>query len=328
MAHSALVVQAVSHAVGPHTYGSQAFVTLPRQLPAALQVPCVVSTPEVQEAAMHSALLGAWHAFAPVPPLQLSCTQLGTSAVQSLSGSVPAGTAEQMPSLPATSHAAHVAPQAVSQQKPSTQLPVSHSSAPMAPLHTLPCVSCGWHMLVAVLQKLPTAQSALVVQLFRHAVPPHTYGSQLLVMLPWQLPVLQVPCVVSMPPAHEAATHTVPLGRSHAFAPSVPLQSACMQLGVSAVHSLSGSVPAAYAVQVPSEPANPQEPQVSPQAVSQQKPSTQLPVSHSSAPMPPLHALPCVSCGWQVLVAVLQKLPARQSALVAQVLRHAVAPQM
>jgi hypothetical protein len=54
----------------------------------------------------------------------------------------PADTTVHAPRLPATLHASQLPPQAVLQQRPSTQLPLWHA---LAPLHAAPLVCFGLH---------------------------------------------------------------------------------------------------------------------------------------------------------------------------------------
>jgi hypothetical protein len=91
----------------------------PVQLPVAQTVPC------------------AYLRQAPAPSHRPSLPQLvALSSAHSLPGSVPAGTGEHMPNLPAMLQAWQGPAQAPSQQTPSTQRPFAHSppavqSAPM-----------------------------------------------------------------------------------------------------------------------------------------------------------------------------------------------------
>jgi len=60
-------------------------------------------------------------------------------------------------------------------------------------------------------QYFPLTQSVSAVQLVLQAVEPQTYGEQLCVPLPTQVPEpLHVSAFVSTPPEHEDALHTVP----------------------------------------------------------------------------------------------------------------------
>src|SRR5262245_39063423 len=93
-----------------------------------------------------------------------------------------------------------------------------------------------------------------------------------------------------------------------------------------AAHSLSGSVPALTARHRPfARPvlALAQAMQAAPHADSQQKPSMQLPLTHSPAAP---QAAPFAFCATQVPAA--QKLPDVQSALDPHDVLHDVAPQM
>lgn len=112
----------------------------------------------------------------------------------------------QVPTEPATSQAAHWPLHAESQHTPSTQKPEVHCAAP-------PQLSpAGRFMLhTPALHQWPLAQSASVVQVPAHALPPHTKGVHACV---WGLG--QWPC-----PSHAAASVATPLvqaGARHALA--------------------------------------------------------------------------------------------------------------
>jgi hypothetical protein len=97
------------------------------------------------------------------------------------------------------------------------------------------------------------AQPLSATQAAAHAVLPHTYGVQALVVEPPQEPVvLQVLAVVWLPSTHVAAEQTVPVAyRAHAPAPlHRPLVP--QVLAPWSAHSLSGSVLAVMDAQVPS----------------------------------------------------------------------------
>src|SRR5262245_45206125 len=137
-------------------------------------------------------------------------------------------------------------------------------------------------------------------------------------MPPPQLPApSHVDWDVCVPLLHDAATQTVPAAhRRHAPVPSqepsLPhVDCACV------AHSLSGSAPFAMAPHVPSAPAPffaaVHATQTPPQPVSQQTPSTQLPLVHSIAPP---HAAPLAFVATQALL--LQYALAAQSACEAQ----------
>ena len=95
--------------------------------------------------------------------------------------------------------------QADAQQTPCSQKPELHSAAP--PQAAL----IGFRPQLPLLQLLGDAQSALVVQVVRHAADPHAKGAQLDDVVVWQVPVpLQVRAGVNVEPLHVAATHVVP----------------------------------------------------------------------------------------------------------------------
>ena len=134
-----------------------------------------------------------------------------------LSGSWPAGTLVQVPTVPASAQDWQVPPHAVPQQTPWAQNPDTHS--PPAP-HETP---------VAFLAQLPpmqvngATQSASTVQVARHAAPLHMYGSHVDVAAAWQVPVpLHDRDDVRVEPVHVAAAHCVPAAYSRQ--PPAPLQ--------------------------------------------------------------------------------------------------------
>ena len=132
------------------------------------------------------------------------------------SGSVPFGMFVHAPTVPASAHDWQVPPQAVAQQTPWAQKPETHSpfapqARPMPFFAQLP----PWQVNGAT-------QSASSVQVERHAVPPHTYGSHIDVVAAWQVPLpLHDRDAVSVEPVQVAAAHCVPAGyRRHPPAPS------------------------------------------------------------------------------------------------------------
>ncbi len=142
---SAADAQLVLQAVVPQTYGEHEVVAPPPQVPVDVQVPSAVCTPDAQDPATQMVPVGClWHPPLPsqkplVPHVDAAC------ATHSLSGSVPAPTAPQTPSLPpplrAAVHATHRPVHAALQHTPSTQLPDAHAlavahAAPLAALAT------------------------------------------------------------------------------------------------------------------------------------------------------------------------------------------------
>jgi hypothetical protein len=100
------------------------------------------------------------------------------------SGSAPAGTALQVPTVPASAHERQVPAQAVAQQTPSSQKPELHSAA------AVQAMPIGFLPQLPLTQELGALQSALDVQVPRQAaLGPQTYGSQVLGVAARQLPL-------------------------------------------------------------------------------------------------------------------------------------------
>jgi hypothetical protein len=113
--------------------------------------------------------------------------------------------AVQVPTLPATSHASHWAPQAWSQQTPSVQKPVPHSPSP-------PQASPGPRVGVQTppAHQWPAAQSASTAQSPRQAVVPQVNGAQATVSTAGHRPApSQDAARVAVPEAHEAPRQAV-----------------------------------------------------------------------------------------------------------------------
>jgi len=116
---------------------------------------------------------------------------------------------------------------------------------------------------------------------------PHMYAPQVLAVAVWQVPApSQVRGGVALPALHIPPAQVVPAGQS-AQAPAPLHMPVIPQVLTSlAAHSLSGSVPITMAPQVPSARlvlACEQAMQVPAQAMSQQTPSTQFPLTQSVA---------------------------------------------
>jgi hypothetical protein len=126
-------------------------------------------------------------------------------SVHWFSGSWPAATLVQVPTVPVSAHDWQVPEQAALQQKPCAQNPDVHwapavHAAPMAFVVQLP-----------PLQVNGETQSVSAVQVVLHAPVPQTNGSQAEVDTVWQVPVpLQVRAGVSVEPVQLAATQLVP----------------------------------------------------------------------------------------------------------------------
>jgi hypothetical protein len=116
----------VAHASAAQTYGAQVRVVPAWHSPAPLHRAGAVSTPVAHDRGAHS-VVGPWFRQAPAPLQVPSCPQVDAGwAVQASRGSWPAGTAEHVPTAPATLQAKQPSVQAVSQQTLSTQLPLVH----------------------------------------------------------------------------------------------------------------------------------------------------------------------------------------------------------
>jgi hypothetical protein len=220
-------------------------------------------------------------------------------SVHWFSGSCPAGTAAQVPSVPDNAHDAQVPAHVVEQQTPCSQKPCAHS-VPAA--HGWPSANLPQLLFT---QRFDVTQSALVLHVVLQAfvVTSQRNGSQSELVTVRQTPApSQVRGGVSVDPLHVAAAHCVPAAqRRHAPAPlhspSVPHTAADVN-----AHCVSGvgAVPLATLLQVPRLPLIAHDLQVPVQAWLQQYPCEQKPESHSGATV---HAAPI---GFSVQVPALQ----------------------
>jgi hypothetical protein len=127
---SASAAHDVRHAVAPHTYGVQPPSTFGLHLPPE-HVPALVKTPPVHAFEPHDTEeFGSSH-VARVKPSQLETLHVGSVPTFVHCARVPcgccfAGTGEQVPTRPLTSHASHWPVHAELQHTPSAQLPVAH----------------------------------------------------------------------------------------------------------------------------------------------------------------------------------------------------------
>src|SRR5262245_33333864 len=126
--HSLLPEQVVRQSPpAPHTKGAQGREDPAMHVPTPSQVDASRRVEPVQLPAAQT-VPWAYLRQAPAPSHMPSLPQLvAPSSAQSLAGSVPAGTGEQVPNLPAMLQAWQAPVQAVSQQTPSTQMPLAHS---------------------------------------------------------------------------------------------------------------------------------------------------------------------------------------------------------
>ncbi|MEO5768666.1 MAG: hypothetical protein ABIS92_09980 [Polyangia bacterium] len=125
------------------------------QVPMPLQVTAAVSMPAVQRAAPHGVVFGAKTQLVLVP-LQRLPQVPAAHAARPFRGAWSAASAVHFPSAPARSHAWHEPVHAVSQQRPSTQLPDTHwlAAVHLLAFGTLPhepiTHGCPWQSLSAV----------------------------------------------------------------------------------------------------------------------------------------------------------------------------------
>lgn len=126
-----------------------------------LQVAAGVSVFPVQVAAAHCVPEAyRWHALAPSQNPVWPQVEAATILHVPVGSAPPTGTAEQVPSLPATAHELQVPAQEVEQQMLWAQIPELHSlpAAQLAPLGLLPQVPAG------NVQVFGDAQSAVLAQ--------------------------------------------------------------------------------------------------------------------------------------------------------------------
>ena len=132
-------------------------------------------------------------------------------------------------------------------------------------------------------------QSAFEPHVVAHDVAPHMYAPHDTVPGVWQMPApLQVLAGWAVATEHDAAMHTVPCVHLRQAPPPSHMPSRPQVDVASGAHSSSGSVPPTIERQSPSAAAvleAEQATQLPVQALSQQTPSTQLPLPHSAAPV-------------------------------------------
>jgi hypothetical protein len=283
---SVSALQVAGQAPPEQRYGEQSWVPPSVHTPTPLQVSALFNVvPDPQDAAVHTVPL-AYLRHAPAPSQAPSFMQdMAPLSVHSLSGSIPVTTGPHVPLAPepflSALHATQRPTHEVSQQTPSTQLPLVQSvPVPHAcPFGLVP-------RQVEPLQWRPAAQSASVVHIERHAPMLQAYGEQFCVMLSMHRPMpLQVSAFSSvLPPLHDAATQTVPL--AYFWQEPAPLHTPVSPQLMEpwSLHSFSGSVFVATLPHTPSAPdpfvAAVQALQIPAHRLSQQTPSTQLPLVH------------------------------------------------
>ena len=208
-AQSAVVAQVVRQSPpAPQTYGEQASVVPATQSPTPSQRPASVSVPPVQ-ASVPQTVPETASRQAPAPSQRPSVPQAEVVlGAHWASGSWPAGTLAQVPTLPAIAQDMQVPVQALAQQIPCAQNPELQSVAaaqlaPMGPLPQLP-----------FLHVLPAEQSASTVQVVWHWPPvAQENGTQDWLGVVRQVPrPSQRPAKVSVDPVHPPCWQSTPAG--------------------------------------------------------------------------------------------------------------------
>jgi hypothetical protein len=275
--------QAVLHAVAPQTYGLHAWVWIAGHAPVPLQLASRVAVPPEQEASRQEVeAVGYAHVARTVP------SQVPPQAEPSLAQAARpfAGapvTGEHVPAFPGRLHASHWPPQAVSQQTPSAQLPLTH--CPAAP-QAWPADFFGSQ--TPALHQSPAMQSAAELHEARQAVAPHTYGLHACVWIAGHAPApLQLAASVAVPPEQEASRHVAPAAGYVQESAFVPLQApphSEPSVAQAARRPTGAPITGAHC---PARPGTSQASHCPLQAALQQTPSTQRPEAHSPpAPQP------------------------------------------
>ena len=190
-------------------------------------------------------------------------------------GSCPAGTLAQVPALPVSAHDRHVPVQAVAQQTPCAQIPELHSGPVV---QTAPF---GFFPQLIIAQLFGVTQSALVVHVVRHApLLPHWNGSQpddAAAARHKPLPS-HVRDGVNVEPVQVAGAHTVPAACCRHVPAPLHMPSLPQVAAAAATHwvaGMSGGIPAAIGVHVPTDDARLHAWQAAAQPVLQHRPCSQ-----------------------------------------------------
>ena len=214
----------------------------------------------------------------------------------------------QAPSAPAIAHDRQVPVQAVAQQTPCSQNPVTHSAA------AAQAMPVGFLPQAPLTQTFGATQSASPVQEILQALVPQEYAPHDWVVVGWQVPVpLQVRAGVKVEPVQLAATQALPLAYSRQAPPPSQNPSVPQPAAPLSAHWPRGSAPAATSVQVPAVPARAQDRQAPRHPLAQQTPCSQKPEPHSVA------AAQAVPAAFFLHVPPIQKLSVTHCALVVQV---------
>jgi hypothetical protein len=221
----------------------------------------------------------------------------------------------QTPIDPGSAHDLHEAVQLCAQQTPWAQMPEPHSvpSEQNEPLGFLP------HEFAV--HTFPEAQLASTVHWPKHLLPLHANGAQATASNPTQFPVAsQAAAGLYTPFTHDSSAQmVVALYFRQAPAPSQRPSVPQVEAGWAMQVPRGSAAPAGADMQTPSDDGSAQLRQAPLQAFSQQTPSTQKPLRHSSGPLQvcPSFFLPQLPA-WHTL-------PSEQSASLAQNAMHAPA---
>jgi hypothetical protein len=206
---SAVLAQVVLQAPVPQTYGAHELVAGVAQVPLPSHAAAGVRIEPLQ-AAPAQGVPDAYFWQAPLPLQNPLVPQVvAPASLHWLSGSVPAGTATQVPTEPVRLHALHVPAQAVAQQTPCVQKP----ELQVVPLVQAVPLDERPQLFVVVLQVALAAQSVLLAQVVLQAVPAalQAKGAQLAGVAVLQVPApSQVRAAVAEPVAQVAGAQAVP----------------------------------------------------------------------------------------------------------------------
>jgi len=195
----------------PHMYAPQDTLPAGAQVPAPSQCQGAVpfAVPVVQVASLQMVAF-EYISHPPAPSQKPSAPQVSRPlSAHWPSGSLPAGTAVQAPSLPGTAHDMQLPVHIPLQHTPCWQL-VELQSSPV--VHVAPS---GFLPQLPLLHTLPAAQSALAAHVFRQALAAlvsHTYGSQGRPEIGLHTPASQRDASVSVDPLQVAWRQVAPVG--------------------------------------------------------------------------------------------------------------------
>jgi hypothetical protein len=276
------VLHVVLHAPAAQANGGQSRTPGGLHVPCPSHVPGVLSRVPAHDGGTHT-VSGPYFAQAPNPSHAPVWPHFAAPlSLQILRGSgTPWSIGQHVPRRPVWLHETHAPWQATAQQTPSVQKPDAHSSffAQLEPFilsPQLPFMHCT-----------PIAQSAFDAQVPKQSclLVSHEYGAQTFASPAPHVPLpSHVLMLVTAAPSHAPAWQTVPMTYLRqppcpSHVPSVP-QVETLVLGHVAAER--GGRPVGTKEQVPIEPGTSHRLHVSPQALSQQTPSTQNPDEQSA----------------------------------------------